>query len=225
MATRSSHHDHARQNQRGVTLIELLISMSIFMIVLLGIYLIFDTHFKIFASGESRADVQFNARYTMAQMARQIRMAGYFPENFATPPAVPASTNGLQVATDTALAIRGDADGSGTSNVFLYCLNAGSLIRVKGAVGTPAAYTCAGGTILGRSITSLTFAYFGTNNTPITPAPLDGENVGAVPAFGSTAQRALVRRVVITMTARETVPGQLDQIYTLTSDLRLRNLN
>jgi Tfp pilus assembly protein PilW len=201
--------------------------MSIFMIVLLGIYLVFDAHHKIFASGESRADVQFNARYTMAQMARQIRMAGYFPENFATPPAAPASTNGLQVATDTALAIRGDADGSGTSNVFLFCVPAGTtnLIRVKAAVGTLAAYTCAGGTILGRNITNLAFAYFGANNAPITPAPLDGETVGAIPAFGSTAQRSLVRRVVITLTATEAVPGQQDQVYTLTSDLRLRNLN
>jgi Tfp pilus assembly protein PilW len=215
--------------QKGITLLELLISMSIFLGILLGIYLIFDAHHKIFASGESRADVQFNARYTMGQMARQIRMTGYFPENFATPPAVPASTNALQIATDSALAIRGDADGSGASNIFLFCLNAGSLIRVKAPVGTAAAYTCAGGQILGRNIASLAFAYFGVNNTPIPNPPtppyqLDGEGLG-VPVFGSTAQRAAVRRVVITFTSSENVPGQQAQTYTLTSDLRLRNLN
>jgi len=32
-----------------------------------------------------------------------------------------------------------------------------------------------------------------------------------------------VRRIVITVTARENVPGQPAQTYTLTSDVRLRN--
>jgi prepilin-type N-terminal cleavage/methylation domain-containing protein len=228
MAVRSPH--RGSHDQRGITLLELVISMSVFLVILLGIYLIFDVHHKIFASGESRADVQFNARYTMGQMARQIRMTGYFPENFATPPAVPASTNALQIATDSALAIRGDADGSGASNVFLFCLNAGSLIRVKAPVGTAAAYTCAGGQILGRNIASLAFAYFGDNNTPIPNPPtppyqLDGDALDGSTDFTNTAQRAAVRRVVITFTSSENVPGQQAQTYTLTSDLRLRNIN
>lgn len=217
------------QNQRGFTLVELLVAMSVFMLVLLGIYQVFDVHHALFASGESRADVQYNARYTMAQMARQIRVTGYFPENFATPPAAPALTNPLQIATNAALAIYGDGDGTGVSNVFLFCLNAGSLIRVRAPQGTAAAYTCNGGQILGRNITNLAFAYFDASNNPITPtAPstaLDGEGLNTPPPFGSTTQRAAVRRVVITFTARENVPGQQPQIYTLTSDLRLRNLN
>ena len=219
--------------QKGITLVELLISMSIFLVILLGIYLIFDVHHAIFASGESMADVQFNARYTMAQMARQIRMTGYYPENFDANSANNlANPVAIQVATNDALAVFGDADGSGVSNVWLFCLDAtSSLIRVRAPVGTAAAYTCAQGRILGRNITSLAFAYFGDNNTPIPNPPplvayqLDGEGLGAPPPFASTTQRGAVRRVVITLTARETVPGQQPQTYTLTSDLRLRNLN
>lgn len=218
-------------DEKGITLTELLISMSIFLLVLLGVYQIFDAHISIFAGGESRVDVQFNARYAMGQMAKQVRMTGYFPENFATPPAVPALTNPVQIATDSALAIFGDADGSAASNVFLFCLDAtSSLIRVRAPVGTAPAYTCNGGQILGRNITNLAFAYFDANNNPVPNPPtppyqLDAEGLGAPPVFGSTAQRAAVRRVVITFTSREDVPHQQPQIYTLTSDLRLRNLN
>jgi len=50
--------------------------------------------------------------------------------------------------------------------------------------------------------------------------------VPPVPLFASTAQRGAVRRVVITLTATENVPGQQQpQTYTLTSNVRLRNLN
>ena len=41
--------------------------------------------------------------------------------------------------------------------------------------------------------------------------------------LNAPAQRAAVRRVVITLTARESVPNQPPQTYTLTSDVRLRN--
>ena len=39
----------------------------------------------------------------------------------------------------------------------------------------------------------------------------------------NVAQRSIVRRIVIMVTARESVPGQPAQTYTLSSDVRLRN--
>jgi prepilin-type N-terminal cleavage/methylation domain-containing protein len=227
---------------RGFTLLELLIAANILVIGMLGLYLAFDTTWATYSRGQGRTDVQQNARVAMDQMARQIRIAGYFPENFTTPPAVPALANPLQVASDNALAIYGDADGSGGSNVFLFCLSQDLsnparpvylLRQVRGAAGLAASYTCAGGSILAEfpaaSGTSLRFTYYDANGTPIpnpstSPYALDGQGLGAAPTFGVTTQRAAVRRVLMTLTALQDVPGHEPQRLVLTSDVRLRNL-
>jgi hypothetical protein len=86
--------------------------------------------------------------------------------------------------------------------------------------------------VMAESIIGLRFTYYDANDTPIpdppgTPYTLDGEGPGGVPTFVDTTQRGAVRRVVVTLTARELVPGQpgQTQTYTLTSDVRLRNSN
>jgi len=48
----------------------------------------------------------------MDVMARQIRMAGYFPENIDADNTNDLS-NSIQVATESALSIAGDLDGTG----------------------------------------------------------------------------------------------------------------
>jgi Tfp pilus assembly protein PilW len=159
-------------------------------------------------------------------MVRQIRMAGFFPENIDTNNTNDQS-NTVEVATNAAIAVAGDLDGSGVTNAFLFCLDSGGLRRVQGARGVAGSYVCSGGAVLAESVTSLAFAYYDANNNPLpnpptTPYQLDGQAVG-VPSFANTTQRAAVRRVVITLTARENVPGQPPQTYTLTSDVRLRN--
>jgi hypothetical protein len=196
-------------------------------------------------------DVQQNARVALDQIAREIRMAGYFPENF------PASTlvnpQPIQVAQNTGVVILGDADGSGASKLFLYCLNGTTVIRKWTAVtfaagafspAPPApAYTCSEenvpnvrvGTVLAENIaagTGLRFTYYDATNTPLPNPPtlpyrLDNEGLGGVPPFVSLVQRSAVRTIVITIGATESVPGpgQQPQSITLTSSVRLRNLN
>jgi prepilin-type N-terminal cleavage/methylation domain-containing protein len=218
--------------QAGFTLIELLIGLAIFLVILLAIYQVLDTNRTTYLSGARKVDVQQNARAAVDELARQLRMTGYFPENFATPPATPPLANPLQVATTTALAVYGDLDGSGASSVFLYCLNGTSLLRKKGAVGAAPSYTCSTGDLLAENITGLRFTYYDATPTPVPDPPagaytLDNEGLNAVPPFASTAQRGGVRTIVITLTALEgvPVPGQAAQSYTLTASVRLRNLN
>ena len=224
---------HHRKDQ-GHSLLETIVSLSVFLLVLFAVYIVLESNQSIYAKGEGKVDVQQSARGAMDQISTLLRNAGYFPENFdANPVNDLANPVPIQVGTDNALAIYGDADGSGTSNVFLFCLNGTSMIRVRAAVGTPAAYTCDQGQVLGLNITNPRFAYFDANNNPIPNPPtppyqLDGEGLGPVPPvplFASTAQRGAVRRVVITLTATENVPAQQPQTYTLTSNVRLRNLN
>lgn len=222
------------RKELGHSLLETIISLAVFLLVLFAVYIVLQTNQTIYAKGEGKVDVQQGARAAMDQIATLLRNAGYFPENFDANPANDlVNPVAIQVATDNALAVYGDADGSGTSNVFLFCFNGTALIRVRAAVGTPAAYDCNQGQVLGLNLANPRFAYFDANNNPIPNPPtppyqLDGEGLGPVPPvplFASTAQRRAVRRVVITLTATENVPGPQPQTYTLTSNVRLRNLN
>ncbi len=215
--------------QSGLTLLEVLISLSIFLLLLLGVYQLFDTSQATYSSGQMRADVQQNARLAMDEMARQMRMAGYFPENFASPPANPLLTNRIQVGTSVALAMYGDLDGTGASQVSLFCRNGSVLRRVTGAQGAAASYTCIGGDILAENVTGLTFTYFDANNTQLAAGAvsgLDGVAMG-VPAFATTTDRQAVQTIEVTLTVQENVhiAGKQPQVFTLPSSVRLRNRN
>ncbi len=224
-------HENPRP-QDGFTLVEILISLSVFLLVLLAVYELFDSSRATYSSGQTRVDVQQNARAAVDEMVRELRMAGYFPENFASPPANPLLTNPIQVATNTGLAIYGEADGDGSSRYFLYCLNGTTLRRRRSNTATASAYTCPSGSadILAENITGFQFTYLDASNTPIPNPPtppyqLDSQVLGAIPTFGPPpTQRGAVRTVVITLTVREDVPGQSPQIYTVTSSVKLRNL-
>lgn len=212
--------------QGGFTIVEVLVALSIFLLVLMGIMQVFEPSNMAYQTSQRKLNVQQNGRVAMDLMVRQIRMAGFFPENIDTNNTNDQS-NTVEVATNAAIAVAGDLDGSGVTNAFLFCLDSGGLRRVQGTRGVAGSYVCSGGAVLAESVTSLAFAYYDANNNPLpnpptTPYQLDGQAVG-VPSFTNTTQRAAVRRVVITLTARENVPGQPPQTYTLTSDVRLRN--
>jgi prepilin-type N-terminal cleavage/methylation domain-containing protein len=217
----------ALRGQAGFTLVELMVAMSIFLLILVGIFQVFDPSRNAYQVSERKLDVQQNARVAMDRMARQIRMAGYFPENTDANPANDVS-NSIQVATESALSVAGDLDNTGASQVFTFCRDSSGLRRVAGAIGSAGSYTCANGQLMAESVTALSFAYFDSANNPVPNPPtgpynLDAQGLGAAPSFASVAERSVVRRIVITVTARETVPGQPAQTYTLASDVRLRN--
>lgn len=217
-------------SQTGFTLLELMICVVLTLVVLAGIFQLLESNRSTYASGETRINVQQNARVGMDEISRELRMTGYYPENFDTNAGNDlTNVNAIQLATSNALAIFGDADGSGASNVFLFCLDGDVLRRKRAVSGVLAAYTCAGGDALAEGVTNLRFGYFNVTNAaiPAVPTPpfqLDGQVLDAVPSFANVAQRQAVRRVVITLTVRKDVPRQAPQIYTLTSDVRLRNL-
>ena len=215
------------RGQDGFTLVELMVAMSIFLLILVGIFQVFDPSRNAYQVSERKLDVQQNARVAMDRMARQIRMTGYFPENVDND-----NTNDLQnpiqVGTESALSVAGDLDGTGASNVYTFCRDAAGLRRVSGAIGAGAAYTCANGQLMAESVTALSFAYFDSANNPVPNPPtgpfnLDAQGLGGAPTFVNVAQRSIVRRIVIMVTARQNVPGQPAQTYTLASDVRLRN--
>jgi prepilin-type N-terminal cleavage/methylation domain-containing protein len=215
------------RGQDGFTLVELMVAMSIFLLILVGIFQVFDPSRNAYSVSERKLDVQQNARVAMDRMARQIRMTGYFPENVDNNNANDLS-NPIQVATESALAVAGDLDGTGASSVYTFCRDSSGLRRVQGAIGAGASYTCANGTLMAESVTALNFAYFDSANNPVPNPPtgpfnLDAQGLGGAPSFVDVSQRSIVRRIVIIVTARQNVAGQPAQTYTLASDVRLRN--
>jgi len=215
------------RSQDGFTLVEMMVAISIFLLILVGVFQVFDPSNRAYLNSQHKLGVQQNGRVAMDTIVRQLRMTGYFPENLDNNTANDVS-NRIQAASDTQLAVAGDLDGSGSSSAFTFCLDSGGLRVVKGPIGTAASYTCSTGTVLAESVTALSFAYFDSANTPIPNPPtgpynLDAVALGGAPTFATTTQRAAVARIVIKVTARENVPGQPAQTYDLASDVRLRN--
>jgi prepilin-type N-terminal cleavage/methylation domain-containing protein len=65
------------KDRRGFSLLEAMITLSVFLIVLLGIYQLYETNRTTFGRGEVRTDIQQNARMALSVIERDLRMAGY----------------------------------------------------------------------------------------------------------------------------------------------------
>ncbi len=67
-------------NQQGFTLIEMLIAVAMTLLVLSGVYEVFNSQQNAYNIQDQVAEMQQNARVAMDIMTREIKMAGYDPE-------------------------------------------------------------------------------------------------------------------------------------------------
>jgi type II secretory pathway component PulJ len=207
-------------------MIELLVSVTIFLVVLLAIYQLFDTSHATYQSGTRKQEVQQQARLAMDEMVRALRMAGYVPENYdANLGNDLAGTARLHVATADAIAAFGSLEGGNQSTVFLFCRSGNTLVKkVSANTADAATYTCNNADVLADNVSLLRFTYFDGNGAQLA-GDLDGKTLGAALDLAPRAQRDGVRTIVITLQITEPVPRQQPQVYNLTSTVRLRNLN
>jgi prepilin-type N-terminal cleavage/methylation domain-containing protein len=212
--------------RKGLTMIELLVSVTIFLVVLLAIYQLFDTSHATYQSGTRKQEVQQQARLAMDEMVRALRMAGYVPENYDADLTNDfTGTARLHVATANSIAAFGSLEGGAQSTVFLFCVSGNTVVKkVSTNTADAATYTCNNADILADSVTLLRFTYFDGNGTQLA-GNLDGKTLGAAMDLAPRLQRDGVRTIVITLQITEPVPRQQPQVYTLTSTVRLRNLN
>ncbi|MCP5004602.1 MAG: prepilin-type N-terminal cleavage/methylation domain-containing protein [Planctomycetes bacterium] len=91
----------------GFTIVELMVGSVISLIVLGIAFSMFNVQRKVFSVQEQRSEMQQNVRAAMDMMVREIRMAGYDPQN----------TGFVEIAagtsTATSLQVSADLDGSG----------------------------------------------------------------------------------------------------------------
>ena len=209
--------------QAGFTFIETLVATSIFLVVLFGVYAVYDASERNYATGTRKWDVQSQARVGLERLGREIRAAGYaFPTKVADP---------VVIATNDTFSFHADLDGTGPKYVTY------SLRDCNGNVGSVlyrnvSTTTFCGGDPFLDGVTNLAFSYYELNNVPLpyppsspfqldNQAPLTGADVPSVPAVGG--QRDHVRQVKIVLTVQQQARNILIP-FTATTDVTLRNL-
>lgn len=256
-----------RDHREGFVSLEMLAASIIFLIVLFGMYLMYESNQASFAKGEVKTELQQNGRMALDTMTRDLRLAGYgvppapCPGTItaiasATPTSISFLADLANVSTSLSAAATGGATSLSVSSASGFAINDGiyltegskcqplSVTSVdatnkvlgispqlsasygKGSLLTrprTIAYAFTPGTItrdlgdgtgaqvLAEKVQSLTLRYFDQNAQEILPANLS-TNLGNI------------RRIKVAVVVTGEVPRQGVQTYTLTSDVRLRNL-
>lgn len=218
----------ARRTMRatgGFSLIELLIGSAVFVVVLLAIYIMLDTSRANYAMGAAKSDVQENVRVVLESMARELRMAGYAPLDspHVDCPTVPLDQPcGVTALTSSSVTFQADLDGNNLTDKVIYTffppadptrpcdpLDAATVGRIARGVQswTAGAWSPATPTVydIAQCMTDVTMIYYDSlGNTPATPPN--------------------ARRINISITGVENARGTSSRSYTVTTDVRLRNL-
>jgi len=222
------------QGEAGYSLAEILMATAISSVVLLALYLLYDLNQVTFVKGEQQADLQQNARIAMDRIVRELRLAGFYPED---PPVIPpVCLTAIQSATATGIRFVADVDSDGATERVEYtrdpactpnCAADPPKIRRERWL-PPAGPTCTSWSVAGGAqpfaerVTALAFTYYDANNNclggaaaPDCPAPAN-----PVPA-GSLGN---IRRISVTITTQDAQIGSAAQAFTLRAEVRPRNL-
>jgi Tfp pilus assembly protein PilW len=201
----------------GFSLIEMIIGSAVFIVVLLAIYIILDTGHRDYASGAVKSDVQENVRVVLESMARELRMAGFAPGKAGCSPPPTGAVTVL-----SPLTFQADANGDNCADQVVY-----SFIPPTNATRPCDPDDAA---TIGK-ITRSIQAWDGTTWNPVTPTAYEvaqcvkGMSISAYNSAGVlTTNPADVRRITISITGEGNVRNQSPRAYTLSTDIRLRNL-
>ena len=190
------------------------------LIVLLAIYMVFETGQQDYARGAARADVQQNVRVALESMAWELRTAGYNPSTSgcASPPA--GAVTALSTS-PVSLTFQTDVNADNCTDQVTYTFVPPANATKPCDSSDPS--------IVGR-ITRSAQSWNGTAWNP--PAPLAYDIAQCVTALtltyydssgATTTSPSSVRQINISITGEESVPGFGARTYTLASDVRLRN--
>jgi len=216
----------------GFTLLETLISAALFSFVVVGVYSLYTTMQSTMARGELKSDLQQNARVALDHMTREIRMAGYDPSG-AIPTVTLQPRAAIRAAASGCLSFVAYNPTSGASSQITYDLN-GTTLRRRVDVWDAANLAFSGGSPqpLAESVNLLTFSYYDAYNVLLTPANWSS-TLRCPPVAGAPAQAQVqldysqmrrLRRVGVLVQTRNSRPGVFSEFFTLTSDVRLRNM-
>lgn len=155
------------KNQYGFTMIEMLIAVALSLIVLSGVYQVFASQQNAFNIQDQVAEMQQNARVALDMMARDLRMAGYDPQQTDFAPIAAAALTSIQFYAD--IDGSGDNPPAGTAEDITFAYDTANF-QITRQYG--------GGTAqpLAQNIGSLEFGY-----------GLDVDGNGVIDEVGATA--------------------------------------
>jgi len=190
-------HGRSLSASRGMTLAELLVTMTILGLVIVVVTGMFIRSSRLESRTVRRAEMQAATRQALALLTTELRQAGADPRN------PPAGVVAIVSADSTVIRVRADLNGDGTlqtsepSEDVTYQWNAGTKVvtRDPGAGASP---------IL-RNVTLMRLTYFDSANQQILPMPLSTANAARVTSI----------RLRLTSEHRDSAPLALDTRITL----------
>lgn len=143
----------ARVGLAGLTILEALVATSIFMVVLLGVYLVYETSEATYWRGRAQTDIHQEVRASLERMQQELRIAGYDPSG--------TGQAAVQSPTSTSVSFVTDVDGNNVSELVTYDRDA-TARRIRRTVRpwTGTGWGLATVTMLARDVDALTFQYF-----------------------------------------------------------------
>ncbi|WP_394700231.1 PilW family protein [uncultured Desulfosarcina sp.] len=170
------------ENNRGFTLIELMVAMVIAGIVMAAIVATYRNQMRTHLTQQSIVDMHQTARAALHLMKSEIQMAGYDPIGSADATVLTATSNEFRFQIDA------DGDGAiaGGNEDIRYALNGTKLGRETGGAG--------GLQPVAENVDALQFIYFDENLTRFTPTA------------GNQSELDRVRMVLVTIVARADDP-------------------
>ena len=185
------------RDEKGFTLVELLVAMAVAGIAMTGIYSVYYSQQKSHTAQEEVAEMQQNLRAAMYFMAKDIRMAGCNPTGTASAGFVTANSNDIRFTMDTHGQATTDAPNGTINNDedIRYYLSGNDLIRETGD---------GSGATVAENIQALSFAYLDPNGT-------------------ATTSLLSIRSVQVTLTAQTGRPENV-RTETLTTRIKCRNM-
>ncbi|MCI0452283.1 MAG: prepilin-type N-terminal cleavage/methylation domain-containing protein [Candidatus Latescibacteria bacterium] len=187
---------NAFSDNRGITLVELVVTVIVLGIVLLVVNQVFFSTTRIYGSTSTRANQQMNARAGVSVMITELRPAGSDPAE--------QGIQGVLAAQSDTVHVQADLSGDGAiqtaepSEDIMYFYDAGTQAVMRDP-GT-------GPEVMIPNVTACAFTYFDVNNQPLV-APLAGN------------QLELVRSIGIDITTQTDQGGQM----TVSTRVALRN--
>ena len=209
-------------NQKGFTLVELMVAITLMSMTLAAFYAVFTVQTRSLNAQDHRLEAQQYARAVLDLMIREIRSAGYFPGSACT---TPAHTLGIVAADEENLQFVQDADGDNTcvsaNENITYAYDFTNKNVTRAADGAPAEVLTDGNAV------AFQFVYYPRQTTGVVPPPFC-----VTPGYPSgcsgdlAVNLANIQRVEIRLTveSKNVYPAAGSQLFaTLSSSVDLRN--
>lgn len=167
------------RGRAGFSLLEALISLSLFAFVLVTILMVYDFTQQTYVRGEAKGYLQQNVRVALDQIVHDVRVAGYDPSNAINVQSVKQPFQPVSGTTLSASELRliADVNQDGVSDCVAYRLNSGQILRRQANWTSGDCTWTATESAVADNISALTFTYYPATGTTATTDPAQARRV------------------------------------------------